>query len=100
MQNVVTYMGETIRKESALYASAGHGAASHVDARDIGAVGAKVLTESGHGGKAPELTGPVALTHDQIAGGLTTAPAPPVRYVPLPHPQYKQGATRGAPAPR
>jgi len=92
MQNVVTYMGETIRKESALYASAGNGAASHVDARDIGAVGAKVLTESGHEGKAYELTGPVALTYGQIAASLTTALRRPIRYVPISHAQYKQAA--------
>src|SRR5260221_14296395 len=99
MQNVVTYMGETIRKESALYASAGHGAASHVDARDIGAVGAKVLTESGHEGKAYELTGPVALTYDQIAESLTTALRRPIPYGPISHPQYKQAAmAAGTPA--
>ena len=92
MQNVVTYMGETIRKESAIYASAGNGAASHVDARDIGAVGAKVLTESGHEGKAYELTGPVALTYGQIAASLTEVLGRPIRYVPISHEQYKQAA--------
>jgi uncharacterized protein YbjT (DUF2867 family) len=92
MQNVVTYMGETIRKESALYASAGNGAASHVDARDIGAVGAKVLTESGHEGKAYELTGAVALTYGQIAASLTEVLGRSVKYVPISHEQYKQAA--------
>jgi len=85
-------MGETIRKESAIYASAGNGAASHVDARDIGAVGAKVLMESGHEGKAYELTGAVALTYGQIAASLTEVLGRSVKYVPISHEQYKQAA--------
>ena len=56
------------------------------------AVGAKVLTESGHEGKAYELTGPVALTYGQIAESLTAALGRPIRYVPISHAQYKQAA--------
>jgi uncharacterized protein YbjT (DUF2867 family) len=52
MQNVVNYMAETIRSQSAIYSSAANGAISHIDARDIGTVGARVLTESGHEKKA------------------------------------------------
>ena len=92
MQNVVTYMGDTIRAQSAFYSSGGSGAASHIDARDIGVVGAKVLTEGGHEGKAYDLTGPAAITYAQIAETLTATLGRPIRYVPISHEQYKQGA--------
>lgn len=92
MQNYFNYMGETIRKQSAIYSSAGSGAGAHIDARDIGAVAARVLTGKGHEGKAYELTGPQALTHDQAAGILSRVLGREIRYVPISHEQYKQGA--------
>lgn len=92
MQNVINYMGETIRSQSTIYSSAGQGAVSHIDARDIGAVGARVLTESGHEGKAYELTGPAALTYSQVAEILTGVLGRTIRYVPISHEQYRQGA--------
>ena len=51
MQNVVTYMGETIRAEAAVYSASGEAKISHVDVRDIAAVAVKALTETTHGGK-------------------------------------------------
>jgi uncharacterized protein YbjT (DUF2867 family) len=92
MQNFFNYMGETIRKESAFYSSAGNGAGAHIDARDIGAVAARVLTVKGHEGKAYELTGPQALTYAQAAELLSRALGREVRYVPITPEQYKQGA--------
>jgi len=92
MQNVVNYMGETIRSQSAIYSPAGNAAASHIDARDIGAVGARVLTEKGHDGKAYELTGPAALTDGQIAEILSRVLGRTIRYVPISPEQYKQAA--------
>jgi uncharacterized protein YbjT (DUF2867 family) len=92
MQNVVNYMGETIRKQSAIYSSAGDGAVSPIDARDIGAVGARVLTGPGHDGKAYELTGPAALTYGQVAQILSRALGREIRYVPLSPEQYRQAA--------
>jgi uncharacterized protein YbjT (DUF2867 family) len=90
MQNIVNHMAETIRSQSAIYSSAGNGAVSHVDVRDIGAVGARVLTEAGHEGKAYELTGPAALTYGQIAETLSRVLGRPIKYVPGTPEQYKQ----------
>ena len=90
MQNVVTYMGETIRTQSAFYSSGGNGAASHIDVRDLGAVAASVLLEMGHEGQAYELTGPSAITYSQIAETLSGVLGRPIRYVPIAHEQYKQ----------
>ena len=92
MQNVVTYMGETMRSQSAIYSPAGNAAASHVDARDVGAVGARVLTDKGHEGKAYELTGPAALTYGQIAEILSRVLGRTIGYVPISPEQYRQAA--------
>jgi uncharacterized protein YbjT (DUF2867 family) len=92
MQNFFNYMGETIRKESAFYSSAGNGAGAHIDARDIGAVAARVLTVRGHEGKAYELTGPQALTYAQAAEILSRTLGREIRYVPITAEQYRQGA--------
>jgi uncharacterized protein YbjT (DUF2867 family) len=43
---------------------------SIVDARDIAAVAAVALTEPGHQGAAYSVTGPAAITHEQIAASL------------------------------
>jgi uncharacterized protein YbjT (DUF2867 family) len=92
MQNVVTYMGETIRSQSAIYSPAGNAAASHIDARDVGAVGARVLTDKGHEGKTYELTGPAALTYGQIAEILSRVLGRTIGYVPISPEQYRQAA--------
>ena len=99
MQNFFNYMGETIRKESAFYSSAGNGAGAHIDARDIGAVAARVLTVKGHEGKAYELTGPQALTYAQAAEILSRVLGREIRYLPITPEQYRQGAlAAGMPA--
>jgi uncharacterized protein YbjT (DUF2867 family) len=71
MQNVVTSMGETIRTEGAFYSASGDAKISHVDARDVAAVAAKVLTGPGHEGKAYILSGPEALSYDEMASELS-----------------------------
>lgn len=45
----------------------GHGRTSFIDARDIGAVAAKVLTEAGHENGAYELTSSAAPTYSEVA---------------------------------
>ena len=92
MQNVVNFMGETIRSQSAFHASVGDAAISTVDARDVGAAAARVLSEPGHEGKAYELTGPAAITYAQVAQTLSRVLGRPIRYVPISREQYRQGA--------
>lgn len=48
---------------------------------DIAEVAAKVLTNSGHEGKAYALAGPVALTYIQVAKILGSTIGKPVRYI-------------------
>ena len=71
MQNVSTFMGETIRAEATFYSASGEAKISHVDVRDIAGVAVKALTEPAHQGKAYTLTGPQALTYDELANELT-----------------------------
>lgn len=62
---------------SALPATCKH---SHVDVRDIAAVAVAALTESGHEGKVYRITGPEALTYQQVAEILSDAAGKKVRY--------------------
>jgi uncharacterized protein YbjT (DUF2867 family) len=55
-----------------------------VDVRDIAAVAACVLTEGGHEGKTYRITGPQALTMEQVASVLSQELGHPVIYEPLP----------------
>lgn len=59
---------------------AGQGAVSYIDAGDVAAAAAVVLTSEDHAGALYTLTGPEALTHAQIADRMTTALGHPVRY--------------------
>ncbi|WP_216214533.1 NmrA family NAD(P)-binding protein [Amycolatopsis aidingensis] len=51
----------------------GGAAVSAIDTRDIAAAAAAVLTSAGHTGHSYSLTGPRAVTHEQIAEALGTA---------------------------
>ena len=84
MQNVATYMGETIRAEGAFYSASGKAKISHVDVRDIAAVAVKALTEPNHEGKAYTLSGPEVLTYDDLASELSKALGRSISHINLP----------------
>ena len=91
MQNVTTFMGETIKAEGAFYSASGDAKVSHVDVRDIAAVAVKSLTESSHEEKAYTLTGPEALTYDDLAGALTKALGRSISHINLSPQDLKNG---------
>ena len=91
MQNVVSYMGETIRSEGAFYSASGDAKISHVDVRDIAAVAVKALTEAGHEGKVYSLSGPEALTYDDIATELSTVLGRRINHINLSPSDLKSG---------
>ena len=101
MQNFFNYMGDTIRKQGAFYTATGtKGAGAHIDARDIGAAAAIVLTGQGHESKAYELTGSEVITYDQAAAILSRAVGREIKHVALTPDQFRQGAlSMGMPAP-
>lgn len=88
-QNTINYM-PTIKSEGKLYQPAGDTKISHIDVRDIAAVIVKVLTESGHEGKAYTLSGPEALTYGDIAAKLSAATGKDVTYVDVPAEGFRQ----------
>lgn len=99
MQNAVTFMGETIRGEGAFYSASGQAKISHVDVRDIAAVAVKALTESNHEKKAYTLTGPEALTYDDLANELSQVLGRPIRHISLSRADLRSGMlAEGTPA--
>lgn len=77
-----------------IYMPTGTGKAPFVDVRDIAAVAAHVLTESGHDGKAYDVTGPEALGYDDIAATFSRVLGREVKYVDVPPDAAKQGMTQ------
>jgi uncharacterized protein YbjT (DUF2867 family) len=84
MQNAVTFMAPTIRAEGAFYSASGDARISHVDVRDIAAVVVKALTEPGHEGAIYTLSGPEALSYDEMAEELSNVIGRTIRHVSLP----------------
>ena len=95
MQNVATFMSESIRAEGAFYSASGDAKIAHVDVRDIAAVAVKALTDDSHSGKAYELTGPGALSYDEVAAELSAATGRAITHVSLP-PEDLKGAMLGS----
>lgn len=82
MQNLIFDSG-TIKEQSAIYAPMADGKIGMVDARDIAAVAVKALTEDGHEGKTYLLTGPEAISYDDIAKAFSKALSREIKYVPV-----------------
>jgi uncharacterized protein YbjT (DUF2867 family) len=78
----------TIKSEDKFYACVGDARFAKVDTRDVGEVIAKVLSEDGHEGRTYELTGPEALTYDEMAAKLSRALGRQIEYVDMPPETY------------
>lgn len=72
---------DLITSKGIFFATAGTAKVSLVDIRDIAAVAVKALTEDGHEGKTYDLTGPQAISHEEIAGYLTAATGKNIQYI-------------------
>jgi len=90
MQNFVNYNSGTIKTQNAFYAAQGDGAVSHIDIRDIASAAVKVLSSTGHEGRAYSLTGPEALTNTQVAEKLSLVLARTIHYVDVPPDDFKK----------
>lgn len=95
MHNVTSLWPPTIGPDGNYYAPAGDARISAVDARDVAAVAARVLTEDGHAGQAYDLTGPQALTTAECCDLLADHLGRAVRYVPVDD-ETARGAMLGA----
>lgn len=83
MQNLVLNAA-SIQETGAFFTPAGDAAISHVDVRDVAEVAAHVLTSDGHDGRTYTVTGPEALTYDDVAERLSKVLGREVRYVDIP----------------
>jgi uncharacterized protein YbjT (DUF2867 family) len=92
MQNLL-WSAEAIKARGEVASALGSARASHVDARDIAAVITATLTEpmDRHAGQIHLVTGPVAVTFDQIAEICSRVVGRPVRHVNLTDAQLKAG---------
>ncbi|MBD2753978.1 SDR family oxidoreductase [Spirosoma validum] len=75
---------DSIASQGKFFATIGDAKISLIDIRDIGAVAAKALTESGHEGQIYTLTGPQALTHVEMADSLSAGLGKPVTFIDIP----------------
>ncbi|MDA9451194.1 NmrA family NAD(P)-binding protein [Bradyrhizobium sp. CCBAU 21360] len=81
MQNFNSYWLNDIRNERKIYLPVGAARASFIDTRDIGAAAAALLTTKIERSGIVDLTGPVAMTHAEIAEEISIASGKPVRFV-------------------
>ena len=80
MQNFGPMYAQSIRTSGMICAPLDDARISYVDARDVGAVAAHLLTEEGHQDQQYEVTGPEALSGEQLAEIFSAVLNMPVRY--------------------
>ena len=94
MQHLLTAAPD-LRTEGVLYGAFGEAALPLIDARDVAAVAAEVLTGRGHEGQVYTLTGPESLTYTEVAATFTRVLGQSVTYVDLPPERYRSTLLSG-----
>ncbi len=79
---------EEINKRDRFFSCVGTVRYAKVDTRDVASVVALAITEPGHEGQAYTLTGPKAISYEDIAEGLSRAVGRSIQYVDLPNSAY------------
>ena len=72
---------KTIVEQGKFFAAVGDAKISAVDTRDLAAVAVAALTEDGHEDKIYNLTGPVAITHQEMAKQIANATGHSVTFI-------------------
>ncbi len=84
MQNFLTQHLRGIRQDGVIFSATGDGRVAFIDAEDIAAVAASMLTRSeALDGAEPILTGPRTLSYDEVAWSIAEASGRAVRHVRL-----------------
>lgn len=91
LQNVPENTVPAIDADGNFYMNAGDARLSMVDTRDVAAVAAVALTSPGHEGTTYDVTGPEAISYEDVAGKLSAALGRKVTYIDAP-----DDAVRGA----
>jgi uncharacterized protein YbjT (DUF2867 family) len=89
MQNLLR-VAPSIRTENMLCGSFHQARLPLVDAGDVAAVAAAVLTTDGHNGQSYTLTGPQALSYTEIAALFSNELGRPIRYVDMSADAYQE----------
>ena len=98
MQNLLR-SASAIAAQGVLVAAMQVGKVAMVDARDVAAVAVAALTADGHVGKSYTITGPEALSFQEVAQKLAAAMGRPVTYQDVPLAAVRQGmVATGLPA--
>jgi uncharacterized protein YbjT (DUF2867 family) len=90
-QNVPESTIPSIGADGTFYVNAGDARISMVDTRDVAAVAAVVLTEDGHAGAHYDVTGPEALSYEDVAAKLSAALGRAVTYADAPDDAVRDG---------
>ena len=91
MQNLLG-QARQIASTGSIFQPVGDARASFIDVRDIAAVAARTLTEDGHDDQTYTLTGPEALSYQDVAARLSEATGRSITYVPVSPEQFRAGA--------
>jgi uncharacterized protein YbjT (DUF2867 family) len=89
-QGLLAFSG-SIAADGRFFAPIGDARISAVDIRDIADVAAAALTEQGHAGQTYTITGPAAITHDEIAAALGRATGRDITFVDVPPAAFADG---------
>jgi uncharacterized protein YbjT (DUF2867 family) len=98
MQNFGPMYAHSILTSGMIYAPLANARISYVDARDVGAVAAHLLTEEGHQGQEYEVTGPEALSGGQLAELFSAVLGVPVRYTAISDEEAQEALLQRYPA--
>ena len=97
MTNVL-FFAESIRSAGKIFAPVDGAKIAMVDRRDLAAVAALALTEDGHDGRTCLISGPEAITYDDVASHLSQVLGKTVEFVDVPDEAATAGALQaGAP---
>jgi len=94
MQNLTGVHAADIRLRDQLVVPAGRAAMSYVDARDVAALAAACLTGTAPTRGGWDVTGPAAVTHDEVAAALSRALGRTITYTRPSLPRYWVHARR------
>jgi (4-alkanoyl-5-oxo-2,5-dihydrofuran-3-yl)methyl phosphate reductase len=85
MSNSIEWWAESIKSQESVFFPGGKkGRVAPVDPRDIASVAACALTQSGHGGKTYELTGPELFTIGEMVQVIARVLGKPLQYRDIP----------------
>jgi uncharacterized protein YbjT (DUF2867 family) len=88
-----------IKERGELVMPVGKARISMIDCRDSGEIAAKVLLETGHEGQSYKLTGPEAVSFEDVVQRMTKIVGKPIKYVDPPLDVYRANLLKAIPDP-